>query len=46
MFSQINYLSLNPMCMNITFFRSGNYSYLIPVNKYTPVDVEISLEIK
>ncbi|EOB09183.1 Uncharacterized protein C11orf9, partial [Anas platyrhynchos] len=29
----------NPQC------RSGNYSYLIPVNKYTPVDVEISLEI-
>ncbi|KAI6079615.1 Myelin regulatory factor-like protein isoform X1 [Aix galericulata] len=29
----------NPQC------RSGNYSYVIPVNKYTPVDVEISLEI-
>ncbi|XP_040400703.1 myelin regulatory factor-like protein [Cygnus olor] len=29
----------NPQC------RSGNYSYLIPVSKYTPVDVEISLEI-
>ncbi|PKU47801.1 myelin regulatory factor-like protein [Limosa lapponica baueri] len=26
--------------------ENGNYSYVLPVNKYTPVDVEISLEIK
>ncbi|XP_054255794.1 myelin regulatory factor-like protein [Indicator indicator] len=25
--------------------RYGNYSYVIPVNKYTPMDVEISLEL-
>ncbi|XP_075284731.1 myelin regulatory factor-like protein [Opisthocomus hoazin] len=25
--------------------KSGNYSYIIPVNKYTPTDAEISLEI-
>ncbi|XP_028941092.1 myelin regulatory factor-like protein [Antrostomus carolinensis] len=33
------YCSKNLQC------RSGNYSYVIPVNKYTPMDVEISLEI-
>ncbi|XP_010188349.1 PREDICTED: myelin regulatory factor-like protein [Mesitornis unicolor] len=33
------YCSKNLQC------RSGNYSYLIPVNKYTPMNVEISLEI-
>ncbi|XP_049647974.1 myelin regulatory factor-like protein [Accipiter gentilis] len=33
------YCSKNLQC------RSGNYSYIIPVNKYTPMDVEISLEI-
>ncbi|KAM9292462.1 myelin regulatory factor-like protein [Morus bassanus] len=33
------YYSKNLQC------RSGNYSYVIPVNKYTPIDVEISLEI-
>ncbi|XP_067420132.1 myelin regulatory factor-like protein [Emydura macquarii macquarii] len=25
--------------------RSGNYSYVIPVNKYTPINVKLSLEI-
>ncbi|XP_025063798.1 myelin regulatory factor-like protein [Alligator sinensis] len=25
--------------------RSGNYSYVIPINKYTPTNVKISLEI-
>ncbi|XP_075005922.1 myelin regulatory factor-like protein [Calonectris borealis] len=34
-----HYCSRNLQC------RSGNYSYVIPVNKYTPMDVEISLEI-
>ncbi|KAM7131202.1 myelin regulatory factor-like protein, partial [Ciconia maguari] len=33
------YCSKNLQC------RSGNYSYVIPVNKYTPMDVEISLEL-
>ncbi|XP_030320634.1 myelin regulatory factor-like protein [Calypte anna] len=33
------YCSKNLQC------RSGNYSYVIPVNKYTPMDVEITLEI-
>ncbi|XP_074020302.1 myelin regulatory factor-like protein [Numenius arquata] len=33
------YCSKNLQC------RNGNYSYVLPVNKYTPVDVEISLEI-
>ncbi|XP_038009850.1 myelin regulatory factor-like protein isoform X1 [Motacilla alba alba] len=33
------YCSKNLQC------SSGNYSYLIPINKYTPMDVEISLEI-
>ncbi|KFZ64059.1 Myelin regulatory factor-like, partial [Podiceps cristatus] len=33
------YCSKNLQC------SSGNYSYVIPVNKYTPVDVGISLEI-
>ncbi|KAM6425262.1 myelin regulatory factor-like protein [Rhynochetos jubatus] len=33
------YCSKNLQC------RSGNYSYVVPVNKYTPMDVEISLEI-
>ncbi|XP_068258201.1 myelin regulatory factor-like protein [Nyctibius grandis] len=33
------YCSKNLQC------RSGNYSYVIPVNKHTPMDVEISLEI-
>lgn len=46
MFLQRYYQSQNLMCINATFFRSGNYSYVIPVNKYTPMDVEISLEIK
>ncbi|XP_064022271.1 myelin regulatory factor-like protein [Pogoniulus pusillus] len=32
-------------CSTSVQCRSGNYSYLVPVNKYTPVDVEISLEI-
>ncbi|OXB59814.1 hypothetical protein ASZ78_007297 [Callipepla squamata] len=27
------------------FRRSGNYSYIIPISKYTPINVEISLEI-
>lgn len=39
-------LSQKPMCINATFSRSGNYSYVIPVSKYMPMDVEISLEIK
>ncbi|KAM9264057.1 myelin regulatory factor-like protein [Cariama cristata] len=34
-----HYCSKNLQC------RSGNYSCVIPVNKYTPMDVEISLEI-
>ncbi|NXV13057.1 MRFL protein, partial [Cepphus grylle] len=34
----------NRYCKNLQC-RSGNYSYVIPVNKYTPMDVEISLEI-
>ncbi|KFP22070.1 Myelin regulatory factor-like, partial [Egretta garzetta] len=33
------YCSKNLQC------GSGNYSYVIPVNKHTPMDVEISLEI-
>ncbi|OXB83564.1 UNVERIFIED_CONTAM: hypothetical protein H355_011383 [Colinus virginianus] len=33
------YCSENPQC------RSGNYSYIIPISKYTPINVEISLEI-
>ncbi|XP_065512676.1 myelin regulatory factor-like protein [Caloenas nicobarica] len=33
------YCSKNLQC------RPGNYSYVIPVNKYTPMDVEMSLEI-
>ncbi|XP_027524435.1 myelin regulatory factor-like protein [Corapipo altera] len=33
------YCSKNLQC------SSGNYSFVIPVNKYTPMDVEISLEI-
>ncbi|XP_062423257.1 myelin regulatory factor-like protein [Rhea pennata] len=33
------YCSKNLQC------RSGNYSYVIPVDKYTPTNVEISLEI-
>jgi len=46
MFLQRYRPSRNPVCINATFFRSGNYSYIIPVNKYTPTDAEISLEIK
>ncbi|RMC09964.1 hypothetical protein DUI87_12754 [Hirundo rustica rustica] len=34
------YCSKNLQC------SSGNYSYVIPINKHTPMDVEISLEIK
>ncbi|XP_065524904.1 myelin regulatory factor-like protein isoform X2 [Lathamus discolor] len=34
-----SYCSKNLQC------RSGNYSYVIPVSKYMPIDVEISLEI-
>ncbi|XP_061310796.1 myelin regulatory factor-like protein [Pezoporus flaviventris] len=34
-----SYCSKNLQC------RSGNYSYVIPVSKYMPMDVEISLEI-
>ncbi|KAF2974701.1 hypothetical protein EK904_001568 [Melospiza melodia maxima] len=33
------YCSKNLQC------SSGNYSYVIPINKYTPMDIEISLEI-
>ncbi|KAI1238946.1 hypothetical protein IHE44_0012041 [Lamprotornis superbus] len=33
------YCSKNLQC------SSGNYNYVIPINKYTPMDVEISLEI-
>ncbi|XP_013222683.2 myelin regulatory factor-like protein, partial [Columba livia] len=33
------YCSKNLQCW------SGNYTYIIPVNKYTPMDVEMSLEI-
>ncbi|XP_021240822.1 myelin regulatory factor-like protein isoform X1 [Numida meleagris] len=33
------YCSKNLQC------RSGNYSYIIPISKYTPINVEISLEI-
>ncbi|RLW06297.1 hypothetical protein DV515_00004504, partial [Chloebia gouldiae] len=33
------YCSKNLQC------SSGNYSYVIPINKYMPMDVEISLEI-
>ncbi|XP_025917577.1 myelin regulatory factor-like protein [Apteryx rowi] len=33
------YCSKNLQC------RSGNYSYVIPINKHTPTNVEISLEI-
>ncbi|XP_025956172.1 myelin regulatory factor-like protein [Dromaius novaehollandiae] len=33
------YCSKNLQC------RSGNYSYVIPIDKYTPTNVEISLEI-
>ncbi|XP_068791586.1 myelin regulatory factor-like protein isoform X2 [Struthio camelus] len=33
------YCSRNLQC------RSGNYSYVIPIDKYTPTNVEISLEI-
>ncbi|KFM03412.1 Myelin regulatory factor-like, partial [Aptenodytes forsteri] len=35
----------NRYCSKNLRCRSGNYSYVIPVNKYTPMDVEISLEI-
>ncbi|XP_066490624.1 myelin regulatory factor-like protein [Tiliqua scincoides] len=34
------YCSKNLQC------RSGNYSYVVPLNKHTPVNVKISLEIK
>uniref|UniRef100_A0A8C6NAP4 Uncharacterized protein n=1 Tax=Melopsittacus undulatus TaxID=13146 RepID=A0A8C6NAP4_MELUD len=44
-FLQRYYLSQKPMCINAIFSRSGNYSYVIPVSKYMPMDVEISLEI-
>ncbi|KFQ84894.1 Myelin regulatory factor-like, partial [Phoenicopterus ruber ruber] len=35
----------NRYCSKSLQCRSGNYSYVIPINKYTPMDVEISLEI-
>ncbi|KAM6287561.1 myelin regulatory factor-like protein [Spheniscus humboldti] len=35
----------NRYCNKNLQCRSGNYSCVIPVNKYTPMDVEISLEI-
>uniref|UniRef100_A0A6J0T6P9 Myelin regulatory factor-like protein n=1 Tax=Pogona vitticeps TaxID=103695 RepID=A0A6J0T6P9_9SAUR len=33
------YCQKNPQC------RSGNYSYIVPLNKFTPLKVKISLEI-
>ncbi|XP_050180654.1 myelin regulatory factor-like protein isoform X3 [Myiozetetes cayanensis] len=35
----------NRYCSKDLQCSSGNYSFVIPVNKYTPMDVEISLEI-
>ncbi|XP_068023542.1 LOW QUALITY PROTEIN: myelin regulatory factor-like protein [Melanerpes formicivorus] len=35
----------NRYCSSHVQCRFGNYSYVIPVNKYTPMDVEISLEL-
>ncbi|XP_048156560.1 myelin regulatory factor-like protein isoform X2 [Corvus hawaiiensis] len=35
----------NRYCRKNLHCSSGNFSYVIPINKYTPMDVEISLEI-